>query len=258
MLALSGCYSMSFGGHTTLRGNRAITSQTVAVDGEGSFALEIEGFSMQNFTPTLTVDERLGEYEGVIVIRADDNLHEYITVDVRDNRIVIRSQNRVRMIPSELHITTALPIDNLRLSGAWRAYVTCTRVENFTANCSGSTRGEFMLGELDRLDLNGSGSARFAVHATANDVRVNISGSGRVTLNGAAESADLRISGSGNVEAFDFPVQTARVNISGSGRVDIAVEQELDVDVSGSGRVTYDGDPHVRSRISGSGRITAR
>jgi len=179
-------------------------------------------------------------------------------VDVRGNVISIRSDDRTRLFPSQLRIYTGLPIEDLRLGGAWRVDVRCTRVEDFTARLSGSARGDFRLGEVDRLDLTGSGSARMTVSAITQDTHVTLSGSGRVTLTGEAETAEFRISGSGRAEAFDFPVQSARVNISGSGRADVYVEEELDARVSGSGRVVFDGNPRISQHTSGSSRISTR
>ncbi|MCL2445861.1 MAG: DUF2807 domain-containing protein [Oscillospiraceae bacterium] len=265
-LGLAGCTTMRFAGQASVRGNRDVTVQTtyidLGVDGDyaQSFRLEISGFSVQNATPRLMIDEQRAEELGTaVVVAIDDNLQEHINVSYMGNGVIrIRSDDRMRLFPSQLQITTGLPIDDLRIGGAWDVTVHCNRVENFRAQLSGSARGNFRLGEIDRLDLSGSGSARMNVQATANVASVTISGSGRVNLNGAAETADFRISGSGRVEAFDFPVDSAVANISGSGRVDITVAEELDARISGSGRVTYDGNPRISQHTSGSGRITSR
>jgi len=255
---LGGCNSLRIGGNVlAVRGDGNVIEHSTSVNIDGGVSLQVTGFSLVNpvQTPQLVIDETLGND---IVITADENILEHIDVRITGSTVRIESSGNTRLTPTQLTIETGLQVTNLRLSGAWRAYVTCTRVEDFTANFSGSTRGDFTLGEVNRLDLSGSGSARFTVYATANDARVNISGSGRATLTGAAETVDLRISGSGRVEAFDFLTQTARVNISGSGRVDIAVEEELDARVSGSGRVTYDGNPRISQSVSGSGRVNQR
>lgn len=258
MLALGGCTTMRFAGHTTVRGSRNVSTQQVAVDGEGSFRLEISGFSLQHASPLLTIDERLEEYANTIVISVDDNLHEHINVEVRGNTIHIRADDRTRLFPSELRINTGLPIEELRIGGVWFLDMHCTRVENFSARLSGSARGDVRLGEVDRLELTGSGSSRMTVHAVAQDANVTISGSGRVTLTGEAETAEFRMSGSGRADAFAFATQSARVNVSGSGRAEVNVQEELDARVSGSGRVIYDGNPRMNQQISGSGRINAR
>jgi hypothetical protein len=82
-----------------------------------------------------------------------------------------------------------------------------------------------------------------------------ISGDGNVVLNGQGQALDCTISGSGNIEALDFPVQTAKITISGSGNARVDVSEQLDVVISGSGDVEYRGDPQLNSQVSGSGKV---
>ncbi|MCL2194853.1 MAG: DUF2807 domain-containing protein [Oscillospiraceae bacterium] len=266
VLALGGCATMRFAGHTTVRGNREVTTQATYIDvavggAEGPFSLEFRGFSIQNFTPVLIIDERLADELGAaVVVETDENLLEHIHVFYTGRGMIsIRSDDNTRLFPSQLRISIGLPIDELRAGGAWQVTVNCTRVEDFRANLSGAARGEFQLGEVNRLELTGSGSSRLTVRADAEDARITLSGSARANLNGSTERMDLRVSGSGSMNAFGFAAQRVEVNVSGSGSADVYAAEEIDARASGSGRVTYAGDPTtMRQSTSGSARIRAR
>jgi len=293
-LALGAC---NIGSVTAMRGNGNVVEQTIAIDEhEPGFSLEIRNVSFQgNFrdNPSIVIDESLGHE---VVITTDNNIAELITVNQNDGAVVISAGRAMRFAPTQLTITTGLPITSLDIGGAWEITHNCTRVTDFSARISGSVRGAFAFNELDDLSLVLSGSGRISMRGAAENFRLTLSGSGRleafdliaaaaeitisgsgrsettimdqlnatitgsgrIAAQGSAQEARLHIAGSGQVEAFDLTAETANVTVSGSGRAELTVTEELDATVSGSGRITYDGRPRVNQRVSGSGRITQR
>jgi len=297
MLALGGCAP-----GLAMRGNGNIVERAFLLfpdDTDERFHLEIAGLNLQgiNLRTTIVIDENL---ERQVFITTDENIAEQISFQHSDdpggNTIAIRSNRARRLSPTELTITTGLPITSLTVGGSWHIEHNCSRVTDFTARVSGSARGAFNFDELEQLDMTISGSGRVSVQGEANAANLRISGSGRIeafglaaqtadlnisgsgrtelyvaeqlnatlsgsgraAVRGTADAANLRITGSGRVEAFELEAQTAEVTIGGSGRAELNVVEELNARVSGSGRVIYDGNPRISQQTSGSGRITAR
>ena len=109
--------------------------------------------------------------------------------------------------------------------------------------------------EVDKLDVDISGSGNIFLEVTADQIETGISGSGDMTFVGTTNVLDSRISGSGDLHAFELTAKTAELNINGSGNMEVTVEESLTAKISGSGDVRYKGRPAVNVDISGSGKL---
>jgi hypothetical protein len=155
-------------------------------------------------------------------ITADDNLLDYLTAQVNNNKLELGTQNGFSI--------------STRNDVSYHLYVS-----------------DFA---LNRIVLSGQGSIEIERLRTQ-DLSCLISGSGNIRINdGNATKQTIEISGSGEYDAFRFQAEHSNVKISGSGKAFIHTNQSLDVEISGSGTCTYSGHPNeIIKEISGSGSI---
>ena len=153
-----------------------------------------------------------------LVVEAEDNLLEVLTVEVVDGELRLGVAPHVNIEPTRpiVYRISAASLDGVTISGS-------ALIEAFPI-------------ETDRFD-------------------VSIAGSGRVVPLGSVTDLDVTIGGSGRFEGGDLLAQHGSVNVSGSGQALVNVSDELDASVSGSGHIGYQGDPTLRSVLSGSGSI---
>lgn len=143
------------------------------------------------------------------------------------------------------------------VSGTVRYTLTVTGLDRLELDGSGSATGAGVLTSDATLAVSGSGGATLS-GLDVTRLAADLSGSGSVTVTGSAGTAAVTVSGSGDFDGAGLAVQQATVDASGSGRVRVQVSDSLTASVSGSGDVVYTGDPvTVQRNRSGSGDIVA-
>jgi len=262
-LALGAC-SISFGGVdiglTGTRGSGEIVEQITPIDEhEAGFSLAISGISlMGNFrlNPRIVIDESL-EHE--IVITTDDNIAEMIEVSQRGGRIVISGNLGMRVTPTELIITTGVPVVDLNVGGAWDVTLDCSRVANFRADLSGAANGDFTFGALESLDvtLSGASDANFIL-GDLHSVDARLSGASDLRIRGTAAEAEFRASGASSVHAFELIAEHVIAVASGASDIRVTATESLDVNASGASDVIFDGNPRVSQSTSGASNVRSR
>lgn len=179
--------------------------------------------------------------EGTITIAAEENLMEYIIVEMQDNTLSIRPKKGYGLSASrgkKIEITVPVKsISNVSLAG------------------SGDITSYFMLNAASfKISLAGSGDIKLGIEAQ--DVTVNLSGSGDIELKGKATTFTATLAGSGDIEALQLQADNAKVSLAGSGDIETFCTKSIEASVSGSGEIQYKGNPtKVDSKVSGSGTI---
>lgn len=177
-----------------------------------------------------------------IEIKAEDNLIEHITSEVKDGKLTIKfdKQYRYRTNKSIDIVVNYKSLSGISLSG------------------SGEIIGSDLVEAQDlKVSLSGSGDIKLNLSAEA--VVTSISGSGDVKLSGNTNTFTGSISGSGDFDCEGLKSNIATVKISGSGDIKIRAEKEIHAKTSGSGDVYYYGNPSVvKAKSSGSGDIEKR
>jgi hypothetical protein len=178
-----------------------------------------------------------GDSEG-ITIKAEDNLIQYIRVEVNNGKLLIGVQpgvniNPIKPIEYHLKIKT---IEGLNLTG------------------SGSIETPGLIGRTVTVNLAGSGHIKI-LKADANTINTHLNGSGDVTVGGRIQSQDITIDGAGNYHAENLESSSVKINIPGSGSGFVRALDKLDVSISGSGSVHYKGDPEINQNINGAGQV---
>ena len=192
-----------------------------ATEGSGvaaTQAREVAAFQSIDLAGSNNVMIRVGEKQSVVV-KADDNLLDRVTTEVRSGTLVIANTPGSFTTKSPMGVEIGLPaVDALTLSGSGNIVVTGVEAE------------------------------RLAVH---------LPGSGTLAGDGTATRLDVTVDGSGTVQLTRLVASDVRADVSGSGSIFVTATKRLDASVSGSGAILYAGSPpNVTSNITGSGAIT--
>lgn len=172
-----------------------------------------------------------------------ENLLQYLTVKVIDNRLVIKKEpETVNLWNSKARVIVTMP-DSLYA---------------VTLAGSGEIRVDPAFSKLQSLMLYGSGSILIEDYCSLDKLEAQITGSGNIRAKGSVNNLTTRISGSGDMLFSDLEAYDAKCTLTGSGNMYLSVENELDVYLSGSGDVIYYGNPTVNSYASGSGKVYKR
>jgi hypothetical protein len=151
-----------------------------------------------------------------VSITADDNLLPYITAEV-NNRVLEIKSNKIMIPKSKVQITVqAANIRSLASSGA--GSIVFNGVKN------------------DSLD-------------------VDVSGAGSIEMSGTTGTFNLTVSGAGNIDAENLVATNVHAVLSGVGNVNVHAIETLTAKVSGVGAVQYIGDPKVVAEMSGLGQV---
>ena len=220
-------FSNTFPGWSWKEGNGNITT----------YEKEVSAFERISSSSSATVRFHASE-EHRVVITADENLHEFIEVESKNNtlRITTRSSN-YSLIFTKFIVDVYAPT----LSGA---------------SMSGSGSFENMETLIvPAFETNLSGSGRIASRVESENFSAILSGSGSIEIVGSSQNANITLSGNGRFFGNEFITNTTTARVSGSGTLNIHVTDSLSVTISGSGNANYWGNPIVNSTITGSGRL---
>ncbi len=180
--------------------------------------------------------------EGAIVVKAEENLHPYIKIEVEGNVLKVYTEKNKNISAStgkKIQITIPFEkISNVSLSGSGDVTSKNTiKSDVFSASLSGS--GDLNLDvDLDTFNLV-------------------ISGSGDAVVKGNTGNFKSKLSGSGDIDSSSLKAKNVDFTISGSGDSKIFCSENLKARVSGSGDIKYKGDPKTKdTKVSGSGSIS--
>lgn len=228
-LILSSCVTIDFGdsGLRSVRGNGNIVSEERPVSGIQRVAL----YGIGN------VEISIGDSESLF-IEAEDNLMEYITSEVDNGVLELRTRNLINMRPSKdiRYIVTVKSVSGLEILGSGNITMDSAETSDMRLLIAGS-------GDITIVDL------------TADSLDVTIPGSGTIKLSGETGQQTINIAGSGKYLAEDLASQSADINLAGSGDLRIWVKESLDIRILGSGDIRYYGSPAVTQTVLGSGDI---
>ncbi len=176
--------------------------------------------------------------EESLVIETDDNLHQHINIEIKNNVLHINSDRDIMLRPSKMDIRiTYTDLENLSSGGACNLTgKTTIRAESFTLDISGAAAGELNF-ETENLETN-------------------VSGASSITLTGYANSHKVTLSGASKLMAKNLNTEKTLINLSGAGAANIYATQLLDASLSGVGSIKYEGNPKTRlTNVSGIGSI---
>jgi len=180
--------------------------------------------------------------EGKITIKGEENLLEFVAIEVKDNILRIGTEKGKRISPGMgKTITVTVPFQSLgevSLAGSGDINSKATiKASKFTTS------------------LSGSGDVKLTVDAK--DVSSKVTGSGDLTIKGKADNLNCEVTGSGDLDAFGLQSANVDSSVTGSGNCKVYCTDFLMARVTGSGDINYKGDPKKKdTKVHGSGSIS--
>lgn len=212
----------------SIAGNGNITTESISTEDYDN--IELMG----------SMDVHLEEgIEGNITITADENLHEFISVEVISNTLFIKlKENYNTTSKTGIHITVPYKdISKVKITG------------------SGDINSKDVI-SVDKFSAAITGSGDINVMLKATEVQAEVRGSGDIKLSGSTAKLDIEIIGSGDFIGYELDSQNTNVTVSGSGDAKVVAKENLAAKVNGSGNITYKGNPQNKNiKNSGSGDI---
>ncbi len=181
--------------------------------------------------------------EGDITLQGDENLLEYIITEVKDGKLVIKTEKGV----------------NLK-SSSWKSEIRITvpvqSISSVSMSGSGDIVGKTKI-KSDNFSTAMSGSGDITLDIDSSTISASMSGSGDITLSGTTKDFDATVSGSGDIEAYNLEADNVSATVSGSADIQVTAKKSIKARVSGSGDISYRGNPEkVDTKTSGSGDIS--
>ncbi|WP_298902761.1 head GIN domain-containing protein [uncultured Psychroserpens sp.] len=179
--------------------------------------------------------------EGKITLEGESNLLEYIVTEVKNGKLVIKTQKGKNLDPSRnktIKITIPFKdLDKVSLSG------------------SGDLWNEDKI-TSDNLEVSLSGSGDVVLDVQTKYVAGKVTGSGDLTLKGSTTDLKAGVTGSGDFHGFNLNATNTDVAVTGSGDAEVVCNGNFKARVTGSGDIEYRGNPTKEdTKVSGSGSI---
>lgn len=231
-------------GREKVRGNGKLVTRTVQITNFSDVELGsgIEGarnmVGMKKCTPVFNYTQS-AEETTTLQITTDENLFSLLIVRVKDDRLVIRPEDKNKvLLPTSMEINgTSKELRDLRVNGCM----------DFIAEGLVTT---------DNLNIHLSGVSTVKMDdLESKDVKVHLSGVGSIYLKGKADEGDFSVSGVGHIYAFDCPVNNLECRVSGVGGAEVNATEHLSARLSGVGSLKYKGDAEIDANASGVGKI---
>ena len=188
-----------------IRGNRQITTdqkkigEFSEIDASGSFKIE-----WHSGAPSLS-------------ITTDENLHQYIDNSIADNRLRLRTRERIS------------PTHGIKVVVS-----------------SSARKGAKISGAVD-LTVPQIAGPKFYFQAT---------GASDVKLDGNVDELMADMTGASDLRAKNLQTKSAEISTTGAADAEIAVSDSLKVSITGAGSVAYHGNPpHIEKHVTGAGSI---
>lgn len=229
LLALM-AFSCNFDFNPGIEGNGNVTTETRTINGE---------FDQIETSRGLEVILTNGATEKVVV-EADKNLQDIITVEVT---------NKVLKISTDKNIAS---------SATKKVHVTFDNLEGI-ASSSGSSVYSNETIESTYFDIDTSSGSILNISINADTVSCDSSSGSVVSLSGKADSFNANSSSGGVINASNLKSENATVKATSGGNINVNTSNELTAKANSGGNITYTGKPEKIKKTDGiSGSITER
>ncbi len=233
-----------------VKGNGKLTSKKITI---GDYnAIKIDGVIDFNYEQS--------NAEPTIEITVDENLHDYVDVDINDRVLSVRFKGaKVDHYTKFIVKTNSKWLKEVKASGNANFMVNSrltgdeTKI-NANSNCLVQLKEPVKIG---KLDLNVSGSANMVINdLTADKLECSINGSGTITLKkGDAKEGEYSITSSGEIMAFGVAVPELNCKMTGNGTMEVHATNNLKANIIGKGKIRYKGPTAVQQKVIGKGSV---
>ncbi len=173
-----------------------------------------------------------------IRIETDENLHEYVIAEVKNNSLHLGMEKGNNYDPTKLV-----------------AYVTVNRLNELSISGAASITSEHALSS-ENMIISLSGASNLELLLETGNLKTTVSGAGNIELSGNANKHEVQISGVASMDCLELLTHETIINISGAASAKVHADTKIDASVSGVGSIRYAGNPEsVKTSTSGPGSI---
>jgi len=218
-----------------------------------------------------------------VIVRADDNLLEYVELKVRDGilevsldekmrgtdmqectiEIFVPDNGRIRSLKasgaSRIEVRTPLHADEMEIEASGASHI-CGDIEarELEAEISGASGAQLTL-KADECSIETSGASNLTACITGRCCRAEASGASKATLSGTVREAELKAGGASTLKAEELTTLDCSVSVGGASSATVNCSNRLTVSAGGASSVRYTGDCQlVKCTSSGASSVSRK
>ena len=220
--------SAQFWNKNKIKGNNNYVTQKITT----------QSYNKINVSSAIDV-EFISGIEGNIILKAEENLIEYVEIFCKNNTLTIKIRNNTNF-ENNKQIIVQVPVEE---------------VSDISLSGSYNVTGSFTL-QSKALELLVAGSGDMILNINTEKLNAKVAGSGNLTLKGTAKTCDFNVAGSGDLNGKKLNCQDVIARVAGSGNCSFNCQNTLKAYIVGSGDIEYTGNPEILdSKIVGSGSV---
>ena len=199
-----------------------------------------------------------------VEIETDDNLHQYINIEVVDSTLNITTSGDIRPKKLDVKINygdgfseievrqngevrslTSLELNNasLKTSGSARAYLNI-KTNTFTFNSSDKTKIKLNV-TANNVEAVISDNTKLDALVNATDVKMDLYQRANVDIEGVTDSLRIRTDNNAQFNGKNFTSKSCRVVAEMASDVYVEVMEDIDIETSGSSEIYLYGNPKI-------------
>lgn len=187
----------------------------------------VDDYDGIDVSTAFTVDVEFSDTEELIEIEANKNLQQYIIVEKRNGKLIIKLENNTNIHGGNMvlkaHIITKNPISSVAVSGA--SHMTFVNTL-----------------EADVVYFKLTGASTIDGSIASNLLDAELEGASNLTLKGMTNQLNGRLSGASLLNNFDLNVNDVDLNLSGASNTSITAKNKIDLKASGASVLRYKGN----------------
>lgn len=233
-----------------VKGNGNLTSKKITID----------DFNAIRFDGVIDFNYVQSEAPATIEVTVDQNLHDYIHIDVKDRELEVGFKGaKVDHFTKFIVKANSKWLNEVRVSGNGNfmlnsAYAGDEMTIKANANSLVQLKNKVTVGKLN-LDVSGSANM-VANNIEVDKLECDIDGSGSITLKkGTAKEGDFGIVSSGDLHALGIEIPRIECSVTGNGLAELRPTKNLKANIIGKGKIRYKGPTAVEQRVIGKGTI---
>ncbi len=210
---------------------------------KGNGNVQIENRTLNQSFNAIKASQGLDVYltqgdEESIVIEADENLHNLIKTEVKDNELRIYAEKNIGYASSKKIIVTFKDLSKITSTSGSDVVSTNTIIS-------------------DNLELNSSSGSDMKLDLNTKILHCNSSSGSDLKLSGKTEKLIAEASSGSDIKAADLIAESSQVKATSGADITVNTAKELTADANSGGDIKYYGNPQIINKTdSHSGSIT--
>lgn len=170
--------------------------------------------------------------EESIVVEANDNLHQYVSIVDENGWLKVSLKNNINPIGDDMVLNV---------------YITTKNIDEYIAEGAASIS---LKNELysDEITIELTGASTFSGSLYSNKLESILSGASTLSVLGSTTLLDVDATGASKVNDFGFECTQFYADLNGASEVSVSVSETLSVKANGASHVYYKGDGVISSQ----------